>query len=256
MYYVRDYILHNCPNMAKPKKYKALLLDLDDTLIKSNTLYDKALLHVTKSLTKKFNLDEKSFFNSVMDKEMIIQRSFPTVHTRHSRILVFRMALDEVVGTYDLSILPGVEDMYWDYFLKHIEVYDNVKTSLKQLRDHGVKIAIVSDGALGLRIKKATAAGLVPYVDQIFASEEVIFEKPFGALFTLALSKLEVEAKDTIMLGNNYKNDIRGAQLVGIRAGMFDPPEDGNPMGQDQQIRVVPDFVINDFSEIIQEMGY
>ncbi|MBI2356632.1 HAD-IA family hydrolase [Candidatus Dojkabacteria bacterium] len=240
----------------KTKKYKALLLDLDDTLIKSNTLYDKALLHVTKHLTKRFSLDEKTFFNTVMDKEMIIQRSFPSVHTRHSRILVFRMALDEVVKVYDLSILPDVEDMYWQYFLEHIVVYDNVKSTLKTLREHGVKISVISDGALGLRIKKVKAAGLIPYLDQIFASEEVIFEKPFGALFTLAISKLEVEAKETIMLGNNYKNDIRGAQLVGIRAGMFDPPEDGNPMGQDMQIRVVPDFVINDFSEIIQEMGY
>lgn len=242
--------------MPKVKKYKALLLDLDDTLIKSNKLYDKALLHVTKILTKKFGLEEKSFFNGVMDKEMIIQRSFPSVHTRHSRILVFRMALDEALGSYDLSILPEVEEMYWQYFLDHIEVYDNVKTTLKRLRDLGVKIAIISDGALGLRIKKAKYAGLIPYLDQIFASEEVIFEKPFGALFTLATSKLGVDVKDTIMLGNNYKNDIRGAQLVGIRAGMFDPPEDGNPMGQDMQIRVVPDFIINDFSELVQEMGY
>lgn len=242
--------------MSKKVKYRALLLDLDDTLIKSNTLYDKALLYVTKSLAKRFKLDEKTFFNSVMDKEMIIQRSFPSVHTRHSRILTFRMALDEVVKVYDFSVLPDVEDMYWGYFLEHIELYDNVKTTLKFLRDSGVKIAIISDGALNLRIKKAKAAGLIPYIDQIFASEEVIFEKPFGALFTLALSRLEVEAKHTIMLGNNYKNDIRGAQLVGIRAGMFDPPEDGNPMGQDMQIRVIPDFVINDFAEIIDEMGF
>lgn len=242
--------------MGKVKKYKALLVDLDDTLIKSNKLYDKSLLFVTKYLTKRFSLDEKEFFNSVMDKEMIIQRTFPTVHTRHSRILVFRMALDEALKNYDLSVLPAVEEMYWSYFLEHIEVYKNVKPTLKKLREFGVSIAVISDGALGLRIKKAKAAGLIPYLDQIFASEEVIFEKPFGALFTLATSKLGVDVGETIMLGNNFKNDVRGAQLVGIRAGMFDPPEDGNPMGQDMQIRVVPDFVINDFSEIINEMGY
>ena len=140
--------------MAGTHKYKALLLDLDDTLIKSNKLYDKTLLHVTRYITKKFGLDDKTFFNNVMDKEMIIQRSFPTVHTRHSRILVFRMALDEVLKVYDYSILPEVEDMYWEYFISHIELYDNVISTLKKLKELGVKIAIVSDGSLVLRIKK------------------------------------------------------------------------------------------------------
>lgn len=236
-------------------KYKALLLDLDDTLIKSSKLYDKALLYVTKYLAKKYDLDEKSFFNSVVDKVLIIQRSFPTVHTRHSRILVFRMALDEVLPKYDFSVLPEVEDMFWNHFMDHIEVYDGVFDTLKKVREAGIGIAIISDGSLGLRIKKAKAAGLLDYVDQIFASEEVIFEKPFGALFTLALSRLGTEPKHTVMLGNNYKNDIRGAQLVGIRAGMFDPPTDGNPEGQDSQIRVVPDFVINEFSELLKELN-
>ncbi len=236
-------------------KYKALLLDLDDTLIKSSKLYDKSLLYVTRYLSKKFNLDEKSFFNSVVDKVLIMQRSFPTVHTRHSRILVFRMALDEVLPKYDLSVLPEVEEMFWNHFMDNIEVYDGVFDTLKKIRESGVGIAIISDGSLGLRIKKAKAAGLLDYVDQVFASEEVIFEKPFGALFTLALSRLGTDPHHAIMLGNNFKNDIRGAQLVGIRAGMFDPPVDGNPEGQDSQIRVVPDFVINEFPELLKELG-
>ncbi len=237
------------------KKYKLLMLDLDDTMIKSNKLYDRALLHVTKFLIEKFNLDEKTFFNSVVDKEMIIQRTYPTVHTRHSRILIFRAALDEVLPSYDLSVLPIVEDMYWDYFLKNIELYDGVIETLQKVRIAGIHTAIVSDGGLGLRIKKATAAGLIEYIDGVFASEEVIFEKPFGALFTLALSKFGADSKEAIMLGNDYKHDVRGAQLVGIRAGMFDPPVDGNPIGQDMQVQVVPDFVINEFKEILVELG-
>ncbi len=237
------------------RKYRALLLDLDDTLIKSNKMYNRALKHVTDYISKNLNLDSKEVYNLVLDKQLIVQRSFPTVHTRHSRILIFRMALEQIVHKYDISLLPKLEDMYWDYFLKNIEVYDGVKETLKKVKDAGIKIAIISDGGLGLRIRKAQSAGLLEYIDQVFASEEVIFEKPFGALFTLALSKLGVEPKNAIMLGNNYKNDIRGAQLIGIRAGMFDPPQDGNPTGQDNTLRVVPDFVINDFEGVLNELG-
>jgi len=238
-----------------PKKYKGLLVDLDDTLIKSAKIYDKAMLYTAKYVSNKYGLDEKKFFNSVMDNYAIISRSFPTTHTRHSRILVYRNALESLKIDYNISLLPELEDMYWDYFLENIEVYDDVYSTLQILKENGIKIAIVSDGDLSLRIRKADAAGLLPYIDEVVASEEVIFEKPFSAIFTLALSRLGIEPHEAIMLGNNYKNDIRGAQLVGIRSGMFDPPVDGNTIGQDSQSIIVPDFVINSYTELPKEFS-
>lgn len=234
-------------------KYKALLLDLDDTLTKSSLVYDRAQKFAATFVARKYSLDLEKFFEVVQEKRLIVARNFPTIHTRHSRILIFRMALDEMVGKYDLSLLPDIEDMYWEFFLNHIEVYPGVRETLTKIRDRGIKIAIVSDGSLSLRIRKAKAAGLLYLVDQVIASEEVIFEKPFSAIFTLALSKLHVENSQALMLGNNYKNDIRGAQLIGIRSGIFDPAEDGNVEGQDGTIK--PDFIIKEYPELLTELG-
>jgi HAD superfamily hydrolase (TIGR01549 family) len=236
-------------------QYKGLMIDLDDTLIRSASVYDKSTLHTAKYVSSKYNIDEKAFFNCVMDKYAIISRTFPTTHTRHSRILVYRAALETIGIEYDLSILPELEEMYWSHFLENVTVYDNVYETLSTLKDNGVKIAIVSDGDLSLRIRKAQATDLLKYIDEMIASEEVIFEKPFSAIFTLSLSRLGLEPHQAIMLGNNYKNDIRGAQLLGIRSGMFNPPVDGNPIGQDNQSLIVPDFVINDFVELLEEFG-
>lgn len=233
--------------------YKALLVDLDDTLIKSNTLYTRATKFAATYVARKYSLDLDVFFSLVQDKHLIVQRNFPTVHTRHSRILVFRMALDEMVGEYDLSLLPEIEDMYWDFFLHHITVYPHVEEVLKKIRLKGIKIAIISDGGLGMRIKKVKAAGILHLVHQIIASEEVIFEKPFSAIFTLALSRLELEPSDVVMVGNNFKNDIRGAQMLGIRTGLYDPPEDGNVEGQDGTIKA--DFIISDWRQVYPELG-
>lgn len=232
-------------------KYKALLVDLDDTLSKSSTLYTRASDFAAAFIARKYSLDLIKFKDLVMEKHMIVSRNFPTVHTRHSRILVFRMAMDEVLEKYDLSLLPYIEDLYWNFFLEHITLYPEVTTTFATLRQKGVKIAIVSDGSLYLRIKKVKATGLIHLVDEIIASEEVIFEKPFSAIFTLALSRLDIDPNQAIMVGNNFKNDIRGAQLIGIRSGLFDPPEDGHVEGQDGTI--VADFVISSWSEILKE---
>lgn len=232
-------------------QYKALLTDLDDTLTKSGTLYNRATKFVAAFVARKYSLNLQDFYDLLLDKYTIVQRNFPTVHTRHSRILMFRMALDDMVHNYDLSLLPDIEDLYWDFFLDHMETYPYVEQTLLKLKMHGVKIAIVSDGSLNLRIKKVKASGLLHLVDHIVASEEVIFEKPFSAIFTLALSRLELEPSDAIMTGNNFKNDIRGAQMVGLRTGLFDPPEDGNVEGQDGTIK--PDFVFRDWRDILKE---
>lgn len=234
-------------------KYKAVLLDLDDTLTKSNLVYNAALRYAAEFLSKKYSLDQEAFYTLLNSKYRIVSQSFPTVHTRHSRILIFRQALDEMVEKYDLSLLPDVEDLYWDYFLEHIEIYPGVEDTLAKLRQSGVKVAIVSDGSLSLRIRKIKAAGLMQYVDQVIASEEVIFEKPFSAIFTLALSRLEVEHYNAIMLGNNYRNDISGAQQVGIRSGIFDPLKDGNVEGHHEGIK--PDFILHQFPELLREVG-
>ena len=235
------------------EKFKGLLLDLDDTLIKSGQIYDKAMFHTAKYMSTKYKIDLDLLYENLQRQYMIVSRSFPNVHTRHSRILLYRAALDYLGIKYDLSDLPKLEMMYWDYFLKHIEVYDHVHSTLKTLHDGGIKIAIVSDGDLSLRIRKTEAAGLLNHVDEVVASEEVVFEKPFSAIFTLALSRLGLEPHQAVMIGNNYTSDIRGAQLVGIKAGIFDPAKDANLIGQEVGVeKIIPDFVIHDFKEVLE----
>ncbi len=230
-------------------RYNTFLTDLDDTLTKSGKIYDKALAFSARFLSEKYKLDHAKFLEVVTQKHNIVARSFPSVHTRHSRILVFRMALDDCVSNYDLSLLPEVEDLYWDYFIKNIELYPNVIDTFEKMKALGVKIGIVSDGDLSLRIRKAKAAGLIPLIDALVASEEVIFEKPFSAIFTLALSRLKSKPEDAIMLGNDYRNDIRGAQLLGIKAGIFNPAVDANVLNGDDTIK--PDFEIKDIQEVL-----
>lgn len=235
-------------------KVKAIMFDLDDTLIKSAKTYDRALEFAARFLSEKYKLDHAKFIEKVKEKHFIVSKNFPTVHTRHSRILVFRMALDEMIhDKYDLSVLPEVEDMYWSYFLKNIELFDHVKETLAKLRSIGIKLAIVSDGDLSLRLQKAKVAGVLEYMEELVASEEVIFEKPFSAIFTLALSRLHVDPKNALMVGNDYKNDIRGAQLVGVRGVLFDPLVDSNAINQDGTI--VPDYTIKDIAELLDIVG-
>jgi FMN phosphatase YigB (HAD superfamily) len=50
------------------------------------------------------------------------------------------------------------------------------------------------------------------------------------------------------MIGNNYKNDIQGAQLVGIKAAIFNPEVDGHVEGHDPE--VVADYEFNHYDQL------
>jgi putative hydrolase of the HAD superfamily len=239
--------------MTEKYKYKAALLDLDDTLLKSSKLYDRALRFTSDFLAEEYELNKEKFYKNISEKHLIVHRNFPTVHTRHSRILVYRMALEQLDIDYDLTLLPRVEDMYWDFFMENVEIFEEVPETLAKIKAAGLKVGIVSDGDLALRIRKIKASNLMPYIDKLVASEEVIFEKPFSAIFTLALSRLSVEPGNAVMLGNDYKSDVRGAQMVRIRAGIFNPPKDGAVLNDDGSVEA--DFEINHFPEILQELG-
>lgn len=228
-------------------------MDLDDTLIKSSQVYDRALEFSAYFLAEKNKLPKDEFFAIVRKKDTLIRKNFPTVHTRHSRILVFRHALDEIKANYSLSDLPAAEDLYWTFFDQNVEVYPGVYEALDKIRMAGIQIGIISDGDLRGRIRKVEAKGLLPYIDELFASEETIFEKPFSAIFTLALSKFEVKAHDALMIGNNYKNDIQGAQLVGIKAAIYNPPADGHVEGHDEAI--IADYEFTHYNELPEILG-
>jgi putative hydrolase of the HAD superfamily len=239
--------------MTEKHKYKAALLDLDDTLLKSSKLYDRALRFTSDFLAEEYELNKERFYKNISEKHLIVHRNFPTVHTRHSRILVYRMALEQLDIDYDLTLLPMVEDMYWDFFMENVEIFEEVPETLAKIKAAGLKVGIVSDGDLALRIRKIKASNLMPYIDKLVASEEVIFEKPFSAIFTLALSRLSVEPGNAVMLGNDYKSDVRGAQMVRIRAGIFNPHKDGAVLNDDGSVDA--DFEVNHFPEILQELG-
>ena len=59
------------------------------------------------------------------------------------------------------------------------------------------------------------------YIDFLATSEEAGAEKPNKAIFQLALKKMQLTKKKVVMIGDNFKKDIKGAESFGIQAIYF-----------------------------------
>lgn len=78
----------------------------------------------------------------------------------------------------------------------------------------------MSDGEAVLKGLKRVGAD--KYFSGIFCSADIGFEKPDKRFFQEIICKLECLPEELVMIGDNYKKDIEGAKLCGIRTVFFD----------------------------------
>ena len=90
---------------------------------------------------------------------------------------------------------------------------------LKQLHEEGFTIALVADGEWESFQKNKGENGLGYCCDAWVVSEVVLLEKPAPIMFVTAYEKLGLTEADKIrivMIGNNLKKDIAGANRQGL----------------------------------------
>ena len=89
---------------------------------------------------------------------------------------------------------------------------------LESLRSRGLKLAIVSNALDPGRLLHRDLAdtGVAERIDFAIFSSELGVRKPHAAIFERALTALEVEAKDSLFVGDRLYEDVRGASEVGM----------------------------------------
>jgi HAD superfamily hydrolase (TIGR01549 family) len=98
-------------------------------------------------------------------------------------------------------------------------LYEDALPALAALREHGVKIGLISNGSRAL---DAFVSHHGLDVDCAIGSRAFGRTKPHPEIFRHALALLGVEAKETAMIGDSYEDDIEGARALGMRAFLLD----------------------------------
>jgi HAD superfamily hydrolase (TIGR01549 family) len=102
---------------------------------------------------------------------------------------------------------------------EHFELYDDVLPVFAELRQHGLKLGLVSNTARDL------PAFVVHHrldVDVAIDSREHGKTKPDPSIFAAALAALGVEPERAAMVGDSPEDDIAGARALGLRAYLLD----------------------------------
>lgn len=96
------------------------------------------------------------------------------------------------------------------------------------------RLGIVTNGIPDVQRVKLGNAGLTERFDTIVVSGELGCGKPDPRIYAVALESIGARPEETIMVGDNFRKDVAGAQDVGIRgvwisAGMPSPDPSVTP---------------------------
>lgn len=115
---------------------------------------------------------------------------------------------------------------------------------------HGVKLALVTNGAAAPQRAKVERFQLAPLFDHIQIEGEAGFGKPQEQAYLHAMQALGVAPHETWMVGDNLEWEVAAPQRLGIYAVWHDHLGEGLPSGSP----VKPDRIINSIAELAAEL--
>jgi HAD superfamily hydrolase (TIGR01509 family) len=95
-----------------------------------------------------------------------------------------------------------------------------------------VRIAVVTNGLPDHQWLKLETAGLTRHVDLFVASGAIGIAKPDARVFEVTLERLGLDPGEAVMVGDNPENDVDAARRAGVRAIWLD--REGTGAGDDR----------------------
>ncbi len=238
---------------ADEHMYKAVLFDLDDTLIAQDASDEASLRAVCAYASELRSIDAPTLHGAARRHAAGLWRAAPTF------AYADRIGIGYTEGMWarftgdspDLNALrawaPAYRRAAWSGALREQDVddaplaeemaalfeeerrncravYPDAEPALRDLREE-CRLGLVTNGAPDLQREKLEQSGLGHFFDAVVVSGEVDIGKPDPRIFALALERLGVRPSEAVMVGDNPARDIAGAQRAGLKTVFIQRPD-------------------------------
>ncbi len=255
-------------------KYKAVIFDLDDTLVWDERISRRALMEVAAEASVRTGADT----GRLAAEAKRVAEELWRVHAPVERcdalgIVAFEGMWGCFHGEEDYlrhlrEWVPGFRAEIWRRALMAEGIQDDVLAEelgalfqrrrrelqdplpgaaevLHILREAGARIGLLTNGAPDLQREKIESSGLGMFFDAAVVSGEIGTGKPDPAIFHHLLDILGVEAGEALMVGNSLSRDIVGGKAAGMVTCWLALEGEDEPVGL-----VEPDFTIRSLGEL------
>jgi len=217
---------------------RAVLFDLDDTLFDHRRAAREALAAVRDghAALARLEMAELERRHSEILEILHLRVLAKEIGLDEARLERFRTLLEGAGVTGDPAAVDGAAAAYRQRYIESWREVPGATALLRALAGR-VRLGIVSNNLTREQHEKLRFCGFDALLDAIVISEEAGASKPDPAIFRVALDRIGVSARETVMIGDAWRADIAGARAAGLRAIWFNPagkprPDDWADVGE------------------------
>jgi len=199
-------------------KYKAILMDSDETLLNFELAEEKALHILFDHLNMEYDLVSGDYKRINSACWAAYEKGEMTQKELRIRRFADFLALHP-------SLYPAnkVADYYENALSMQHDELAGAYEAVQEIASH-LPIAVVTNGIATIQLPRMESCSLRSFFSEIVISEEVGFSKPRPEMLLIALQKLGgIDAKDALMIGDSLTSDMRAAQNAGIDFLWYNP---------------------------------
>ena len=231
---------------------KAILFDLDDTIITGNVGTEelwKTLCFQHAELIE--GLSGDVLFSEV-DKLRKWYWADPESHRiKRLNLIKARRELVELVfsklGIENEEVCYSLADSFTTKRQEMVTLIPGAIDTLVHLKNTGIPMALITNGASDFQRQKIDRFDLTQYFEYILVEGEFGAGKPDKSVFTHALGILGASPDNAWMVGDDLQRDILGANDSGIYSIWVDLQNKGLPDNAAAQ----PDRIVTAISELV-----
>lgn len=189
---------------------KAVFFDIDDTLYDTSSF---AKLARRAAINAMIDAGLPLEFNKAYQLLTEIIKEKGSNYDKHFNILTKRVFGEEKPLLIALGMIT-----YHNVKFALLRVFPNTMSTLIYLKSQGYHLGVISNGITIKQWEKLIRLGLHHFFDEVVTSQEAGVEKPDKKIFELAINKMGCKAEKSVMIGNNFQDDILGAINAGMSA--------------------------------------
>ncbi len=226
-------------------KVRAVIFDLDETLIEEETSNDASALAAGEIAELRHGVDRVALLAGLRKRSRELFLAGPHIDYCRDIGISAREALWGSFTGGDSSLvrlrdwMPSYRLQSWAAALTEVGVDDNVLAAeiaevfaddrsrrhivfaeseqvLHRLKKN-FRLGLITNGAPDIQGTKIDGSNLASFFETIIISGDHGFGKPDRRIFELALQRLEVAAHEAVMIGDSLNRDVAGARDAGIR---------------------------------------
>lgn len=233
---------------------KALLIDLDDTLIDLST----GSLFCWETLAERYATHAKI---DVLAFKAAIHKARNWFWSDADRHRTWRIQMERAreeiikIALLELKVsapqVPRLFSRDYDALLfERITLFPRTIATLQHWRTQGLRMALITNGSALAQRRKISTFQLAPYFDYILIEGEFGAGKPDEKVYLHALDQLGVVPTESWMIGDRLDWEVAIPQKLGMRGIWVDAHGRGLP----SESLITPDYIARDIGEVADRM--